>query len=305
MNGQQIAVIDLGTNTFHVLVVRVGDGTFDYVYRERIFVNLAEEGITRIGQDAWERAMEALIHYNAILKPLGVKHVIAIGTAALRTASNADEFIRAVHKQTGIQVEVISGEREAGLIATGVWEAIPPLDVPGLIMDIGGGSVEFILTDRGTTSFSASYPAGVAVLYESFHKSEPITADQLNALDHHLETVFSDLISALKTHPDAVLIGASGTFEVVDKVLHPTEDDLPYSTFSHLAFDKIYREVVSLDLAQRLSHPDIPVSRAQYIVVAVHLISFVMRYLSGPDAYISKYAMKEGIAVNWNRGFED
>jgi exopolyphosphatase/guanosine-5'-triphosphate,3'-diphosphate pyrophosphatase len=299
MSGQQVAVIDLGTNTFHLLVVRAGNDMLEQVYRERIFINLAEDGIAQIGKKAWQRAIDALLHYHTVLQKLHIDKTIAIGTAALRTASNAPAFIDEVRRKTGIHIEVISGEREAKLIAIGVREAIPPLLGTGLIMDIGGGSVEFILIRGEDTLFRNSYPVGVAVLHRAIHKTEPITPAQLEALDTHLEDVCDDMLRILQDYPDSMLIGASGTFEVIDRVLHPHAEGTIYSTFSHDAFDNVYREVIALDLSERLAHPGIPDTRAQYIVVAMHLIAFVLRHLHRSEALISKYAMKEGLAAEW------
>jgi exopolyphosphatase/guanosine-5'-triphosphate,3'-diphosphate pyrophosphatase len=300
MSLHRISVIDLGTNTFHLLTVEItGLGKWMTIDRERVYVNLASDGIERLSDAVIDRGLSTMMHFAERIRKSDVDEIIAVGTAALRNALNAGEFLDQVHQATGIRVEVISGMREADLIAKGVLAALPGIERPALIMDIGGGSVEMILTHRGNVLFSASYPVGVAVLYTAFHLEEPISEASLDRLDRHLEVTMADLFSVLKRYPDTVLVGASGTFEVVEAILEPQKDpDIPpYSIARPDRFTPIYQEIRALDLEERLSHPNIPDSRARYIVVAVHLIEFMLRKLSRDVFYISAYAMKEGIVV--------
>ncbi len=297
---RRISVIDLGTNTFHLLTVEItGPSQWTTLDRERVFVNLASDGIEWISAEAMERGQLTMIHFKERVDRYDVEEIIAVGTAALRQAGNASEFLDLVQRSTGIHVEVIPGMREADLIAKGVLSALPEIDRPALIMDIGGGSVEMILIQRREVLFRASYPIGVAVLYANFHLEEPISKSSITALDRHLEETMIDLLRVLKDLPDTILVGASGTFEVVEAILDPHKNGElpPYSTAKPDAFIPIYQEIVALDLETRLAHADIPESRAKYIVVAVHLIEFMLRKLSRDVFYISAYAMKEGLVV--------
>ena len=297
---RRISVIDLGTNTFHLLTVEItGFSKWITLDRERVFVNLASEGIHQISIQAMERGLFTMQHFRDRINAHHVDEIVAVGTAALRKATNAREFLELVFKTTHIKVEVISGLREAELIAKGVLAALPKIHRPALIMDIGGGSVEMILTQYNEVLFCSSFPVGVAILYADFHREEPISELSIGEMDRHLEETFSDLLMYIRDSPDTILVGASGTFEVVEVILDPRKDpDIPpYSTAKPGHFTPIYKEIVALDLEERLAHPDIPESRAKYIVVAVHLIEFMLRKLSQDVFYISAYAMKEGIVV--------
>jgi exopolyphosphatase/guanosine-5'-triphosphate,3'-diphosphate pyrophosphatase len=212
-----------------------------------------------------------------------------------------------VKQSTSIAVEVISGEREADLIAKGVLAALPDMDTPILIMDIGGGSVEMILMHHDKVLFRSSSPVGVAVLYEQFHHEEPISKISIERLNRHLETTFAELLARLESLHDTVLVGASGTFEVVESILvpHKEEDARPYSTAESDDFIPIYNAITGMDLAARLVHPAIPESRAKYIVVAVHLIQFILTRLGSNIFYTSTYAMKEGIIVEKSMGIKE
>lgn len=149
MSSRRRAVIDLGTNTFHLLIADLhADGRIEEVYRERRFVKLASEGIATIGEAPFARGLEALNHYRKILDEYNCANLKAIGTAALRTASNGPEFVRTARETVSIDIQLIPGDEEAQLITKGVLAALPPLNERILIMDIGGGSTEFIIADR-------------------------------------------------------------------------------------------------------------------------------------------------------------
>ena len=161
------AVIDFGTNTFHLLIVEAReDGQFIELHRERIFVKLAEDGIERIGDKAFVRALQAMQRYREILDDYQVENIKAIGTAALRTALNGQEFIDTVWKNSKIKIHLIDGQEEARLIHLGVNQAVDIGNDTALIMDIGGGSVEFIISDKLGVKWADSFPIGVAVLFK-------------------------------------------------------------------------------------------------------------------------------------------
>ena len=140
----RIAVIDLGTNTFHILIAEAqADHSFKDLHRQRFFVKLAEEGIETIGEAPLERGFKALTHFKNLIEELQVIKVKAIGTAALRTASNGPAFVQQVKEKLGFQIELISGDQEATFIHKGVSLAVPFKEQNYLLMDIGGGSVEY------------------------------------------------------------------------------------------------------------------------------------------------------------------
>ena len=300
-SGQRFAVVDMGTNTFHLLAVEQTDGQFGFkqLVRERNFVNLAEHSIDAISSEAWQRGMHSMENFARLIEKYRITDVRAVGTAALRHASNSDEFIHTVVEKTGIRAEVIDGQQEADFIAKGVAMVTPPDRRNILIVDIGGGSVEFILRSDGEVAFCGSFPIGVAVLFDHFHKQEPISEQSLMAIDKRLNSILAPLHRALIHHPAAQLVGASGTFEVLDSALqHQLQND-HYAEFHRDDFTRLYHAVSKLTLSERLAHPLIPNTRARYIVVAMHLIDYIMRYLQNPVGGISQFAMKEGIVKDW------
>lgn len=304
------AVIDLGTNTFHLLIAEHEKGQpWSVVLKHRVYIKMAEDGIHRIGAAAFERGLRALSGFKKELDKAGVppECVRAFGTAALRTAENAPEFIQKVLETTGIQTEVISGDREAALIFKGVKQAVPfPEQGRVLIMDIGGGSVEFIIADREKVFWQQSFPIGVAVLFRRFHHSDPVAAEEIAQEEHFLETSLAPLWQALGQWPADVLIGASGTFDVIDNFLLDPETKPPlYGQTTAAAFEPLCDYFIGSTLAERRGMPLLAPERVEMIVVAVILIRVVLRGAALSEIYTSAYALKEGMLEELAEVFEN
>lgn len=294
------AVIDLGTNTFHLLIAAVNaDDTIREVYRERIFVKLASEGIELIGAAPFARGMAALTHFRRLMEDHGVETVTAIGTAALRTASNGAVFVRTAAVETGIVIRLIPGDTEAEYITRGVLAALPPLSDRILIMDIGGGSTEFIIASADGVHWRRSFPLGVAVLQRAFHHSNPITEGEIGKLESFLSTHLQPLRDALTEHPTHHLVGAAGTFDVMAELLR--DEGAEVHRTSHAltmqGIEDFHFRIVGSTLEERLRFDGIPPERADLIVVAMLLIQFIINLAEIRKITVSDYAMKEGILL--------
>lgn len=293
---EKYAVIDLGTNTFHLLVAeKTVDLSFKELHRQRFFVKLAEEGIETIGDAPLARGFHALKTFRAILDELGVKKVKAIGTAALRTATNGPSFIQEVNQKYDIQIELIDGNREAELIYKGVRQAVPFQEKNYLIMDIGGGSVEFIIANKDEVFWAQSFPIGVAVLFKKFHQSEPIAAQEVVDLQAFLNDFLTPLYLALEEFKANTLVGASGTFDVLEYIL-AKDQQLDNHAFVQVAdFEPLYQLLLKTTKDERFAMQSIPDTRADMIVVAVILIDFILRNANIEEIIVSNFALKEGI----------
>ena len=294
-SGNKIGVIDLGTNTFHLLIASYDDQGWHEVQRLRRFVALGEEGIDTLGEQALARAYSALQEFKDILLQQEVKMYQVHGTAALRTASNGAQFIKQVKENLEMNIQIIGGDQEALLIYEGVRQAITDMKSPHLIMDIGGGSVEFIIGDQQRLLWAQSFPIGVAVLYQRFHHSDPIRASEIKDTEDYLQSVFQSIREALRKYPCENLIGASGTFDVLERLLpaEPVGDHAAKISVSD--FYPLYNEFIQSDLAARMNWPGLPAQRAQLIIVALILINQAITLQPFQNIYISKFAMKEGM----------
>ena len=292
---RRLAVIDLGTNTFHLLIISISPGQSKWteLYRQQVFVKLAADGIGAIGEAPWHRGLETMQRFAEIMQQWQVHDYKAIGTAALRTARNGPDFLDTVKVLTGIAITLIDGNEEARLIHSGVMAYQDYQHLPGksLIMDIGGGSVEFILSHQGQVCWAASFPVGVAVLHRNFHREEPIVAAEVAALEIFLKKSLAPLWEILQQDPAARLIGASGTFDVVETALNIPKDGIQTGVTLFDFMDSITR----LDREARQVHPQIPPQRVDMIVVALILLTTVLQESGIPHLHVCGYALKEGV----------
>lgn len=258
-------------------------------------MKVAGDGIETIGPEPIKRAINAATSLGASLAKYEVVTAAAFGTAAMRTATNGPALKKDLEQQLGIPIQIIDGKREAALIANGVLAAGLPVDERYVIMDIGGGSVEFIVVDNGETRFSESYPIGAQVLRQAFHKDEPLrgksSSDQEDSLFAHLASTLANLKAAIGS--GAKLVGASGTFDVLGDLFGE-----PVTTaVKRLSASKVhalYEEAAIMNETDRLSDDRLPDDRADMIVVALALIVYVLRICPQESIYTCDYALKEG-----------
>ena len=205
------AIIDLGTNTFNLLIGNVEAGKLNIVRTEKEAVLLGMNGINDgiIAESAWLRAIQTLIRFKKYCEEEEVSDIVGLGTSALRDASNGEIFIQEVKEQTGIKINIISGKEEYRLIYQGVkW--LYDFEDAGVVMDIGGGSTEFIFADSTGILNARSFDIGVSRLYQELGKKNNLKARDYDFiegyLEHRIGPFFTDNSSDL-------LIGASGSFE--------------------------------------------------------------------------------------------
>jgi len=184
--GEIVAALDLGTNTFHILIATLLNGQIVEIHKERIWVNLAEEGINRIGDKALMRCTSALEKFRNLMNEYKVQRYYATGTAALRTSENGQAFIQRVKRDLGFEINLISGIREAELIYKGTEMVVPGTRVPNLIMDIGGGSTEFIKYDHAGKLWSRSYKAGVTHIFNVCQPVDPLNPESIQRINNFL-----------------------------------------------------------------------------------------------------------------------
>ena len=289
------AVIDLGTNTFHLLIVELtGPKQFEEIYRERIYVRLAEGGIETIIPTAIERAENAMLFFSKKLKEYNCPTVKAIGTAALRTASNGPDFIKKIKAETGIQIELIDGMEEANLVYHGVRNCVAFDSENQLLIDIGGGSTEFIICNDKAVHWAQSYPIGVGVLYKKFHHSDPISTKEIANTQAHLEETLQPLFSKIKEYQPTVLTGSAGAFETISAMIPHVKMTDHFHILKMEHFPPIRDFILKASLAERMAHPNISEMRAEMIVVAVVLIQLVLEKTGIEQVFVSDYALKEG-----------
>lgn len=297
----RVAVLDLGTNTFHLLIADVGrDQSFHVLFRAEEFVSLGEEGVERIGDLAFQRGIEQIRKYKTVIDDLKPERIIGFGTAAIRKSSNGEEFVRAVKEIIPMDLNKISGDEEAELIYQGVRRAVRMDDHPALIMDIGGGSTEFIIASRNTVFWKQSFPVGGSVLRQRFHQREPISAIEQVNLIHYLQHELEPLMLQLKQYPVKRLIGASGSFDTMAQMIAENIYSRPLdagSTCTEISLRDFYifcDKVIRANREERVNMKGLIWYRVDTIVPASILAGYVVESAHVHHITRSAYALKEG-----------
>jgi len=309
------AIIDLGTNTFHLLIVEKTDHSYKTLFRESRPAKIGQAGINQglITEAGIDRALAVLTYFRQILDQHAVapEQVAAIGTSAIRVARNQGEFIDRVRQETGIQIQVISGDREAEYIYKGV-RAAGVLDTEtSLIIDIGGGSVEFILGNQERIFWKQSFEIGGQRLLERFmpgapDRSDPISPASMRRLYDYLQEQLLPLANAVHQYQPTVLVGSSGSFDTLIDMWYMHErghlPDPDQHAFQ-LPFDEFYRAfelLISRTHAERMQIPGMIELRVDMIVVGVCLIDYVLKTYAIAQIRTSTYSLKEGVLASLN-----
>lgn len=308
----RIAIIDMGTNTFHLLVAEIRPPAhWRIVHRDIEAVKIGLSGINEglITESASQRALRAMARFAKAVDPLDVTATYAFGTSAFRNARNAPELISEIREQTGIDVHVIDGDREAEFIFAGVSAAVEMGEHPDLVMDIGAGSVEFIIGNREKIFWKQSFEIGGQRLVERFQKHDPILPEEILALDAYFEKSLHPLWDACgEMHPEA-LIGSSGTFDTLsdiwcthhEYIQKHVDAERPLSVDG---FFRIYKELVRKNRDERMQIPGMIELRVDMIVVTSCLIRFVLEKHPFKKIRVSTWSLKEGVLDRLAKGMD-
>lgn len=300
----RIAVIDLGTNTFNLLVAEIlSDGKFRIIYNEKLPVKLGEGGINQnlITEAAFFRGVQAMEYYAGMTNDWKTTQVLAFATSAVRNASNGKEFTAAVLEKTGISIRVIDGEKEAGYIAKGVRQAVKLSAENSLVIDIGGGSTEFIILNEKETLWKQSFEIGASRLLQRFQPSDPIREEEARAIAALITETLAPLWEAVKKYKVTELIGASGSFESLAEMVQARFGSIPglegatECSFNLDECEAIHNEILSSTHAQRLQMKGLIAMRADMIVVSAVLVETVLSATGILQMRYSAYALKEGV----------
>lgn len=298
--------MDLGTNTFHLLIAEGSAASYREIVHRQEAVKLGEGGINKgyILPEAYKRGLDTMLQFHEQIQASQVQEVRAIATSALRSASNGNDFMQEVKAKTGIEIEIINGDQEAGFIYNGVKMSGCLSAKNSLIMDIGGGSVEFILGNADNIIWKQSFEIGAARLMDLFHRTDPIPPASIEALNLYLEDHLPDLFAAVAGHEVDALIGSSGAFETFAGVIE-TEKGHPFDlkAIKHYTFDEEElltqtNKFVQSTHQQRAGNKAIIPVRVDMIVVASLITRFIMHKLAIHNVLMCTNSLKEGVLAD-------
>jgi exopolyphosphatase / guanosine-5'-triphosphate,3'-diphosphate pyrophosphatase len=299
----RLAIIDCGTNTFHLLIAdTAGNGNYQKIFNTRVPVKLGEGTINSgfIAAAPFERGVNALHTFSQHVKEYKVDKVMAFATSAIRSASNGTDFAQKAKEQLGVDLEIIDGDREAELIYLGNRQALSLGEKPSLIMDIGGGSTEFILADHKDILWKQSYNLGAARILQKFPHSSPILPEETATIKRYLKENLASLFAAVKTYPPQELVGSSGAFDSVVEIIHgefggePLVDSKTGYTIDLNNYRKVSELVKNADLEQRRVIKGLTPMRFDMIVISCLMIDFVLEEMNIHQMRVSTFSLKEG-----------
>lgn len=297
---ERVAVLDLGTNTFHLLIADITDRKqLVILHHETIAVKLGEASISegKISSIAFARGIAAINKFKESLDLYQVSTVKSAATSAIRSASNGAEFVRKINALMGLNIEIIDGEREAELIYFGVRAAVP-IQCNTLIVDIGGGSVEFIICDKDSLLWKKSYPAGAARMMERFHHSDPILEEEIARLHSYLDDSLSELKTQIESYTPVLMIGSAGSFETFAELQGnglQASFEKPEMEIDLARFAEISDLILSSNHVQREAIPEIPPVRVDMIVVSTLITNYILKLSRVSALKLSAYSLKEGL----------
>ena len=296
----RIAVIDLGTNTCNLLIAEIIGANYKLLHQSKEMVKLGDGKIrdNQISDEATFRTKAAFISHKKVMDTFGVDEIRVLATSAVRTADNKFEFVAAIEKICDCSVEVISGEREAELIFKGVLLAFRKIEFPSVILDIGGGSNELILTDKEAIIWKESRPTGMSRIINSFDLSEPITDEQVRKLQQFFASEHQTAIRNCTEKNVATLIGCSGAFDTIADMIdevNPGEKQRVTKIVSLEEFYAVYKKLLQSTRDERLQMKGMDYVRVDLIVPAVILIETLISSIGIKQIVQTDFALREGV----------
>lgn len=310
-----LASIDIGTNTFRILISDLDDNGI-------LHPKLLKREITRLGggftangaltEESMARGVSTLSTFSELLREHGVKKVRAVATSVVREATNGVDFSKLIKKETGLDVEVIGGEEEASLALKGVLSCVTVGTGYALTFDIGGGSTEYILSNRANPLYSESLKLGVVHATETFLKSDPPKEEEVDRLTAHIEGMLRPFLERLAgmglreklplANSDITLIGTAGTITTLAAMDMGLESYDPSKINNHfLTYEtvkRLFTLILPLTLNERRSLKALEGGREDLIIAGTIIVLKTMEVFGFEKMMVSDGGLLEGVLVD-------
>ena len=289
----RIAIIDIGTNTFNLLMVDRQNNDYKVVHTNRVGVGLGHGGINHstITSPAFKRGVKCLNKYAKICKQHQVDSIYAFGTSALRHAKNANDFVVSVKKNTNIDIQILNGQEEANMIYKGIKLGYD-FNQKSVVMDIGGGSTEFILADHKGIIKKQSFEIGASRINQLFNIGERFTTEDILKIEQYLIHKIGNRLNDFSAHN---LVGSSGSFETFYELTY--QQKYPQNLFFEMGLNEIQatlNSIINSTLTERKNNPFIIPIRQEMLPIAAIKTKWVLNKLNCKKVIISPNSLKEG-----------
>jgi len=313
-----LAAIDLGTNTFRLLIATIA---FDREKRTYSIKELhSERSITRLGdglsrnrllkRDAVERSLSVLARFSSIITRYDVCKTRAVATSALREARNSRDFLTKAKAAYGLAIRIISGKEEAQITASGM---LLDLNIPetALMIDIGGGSTEIIFAVNGSPQIVKSLNLGVVYLAGKYMKKDPPSSDDLDQMDAEISSVIAHDANPFirRLQKSSVLVGTAGTVTTLAAIAGRLKTfehkKIHGQTMKRETVNRIYSDISHISSQERAKFIPFEPSRLDIIVPGTRILLKLMDTFGFREITVSNYGLREGILVDLYRRLQD
>jgi exopolyphosphatase/guanosine-5'-triphosphate,3'-diphosphate pyrophosphatase len=304
MHNPRLAAIDIGTNSFHLIIVEVDKDTGKYkiLGREREIVRLGSgsSDMKSLSGEAISRGMETLKRFKALADSSEAK-IRAIATSAVREAANQNEFIKKVKDEIGIKIEVASGFEEARYIYMGILQALPVFNKTVLLIDVGGGSTEFLIGKQREIYYDNSIKLGAIRLTRRFFDSDKLDPKSIKECRKFVRGTMNPVTRQMVNFDFETVVGSSGTVLNLANIIRNTRDPNSDERLNNFVFtreelfDAVEKILDAKSEKQRAKIPGLDPSRADIIPAGAIIIEQIFKELKIQTLTVSEYAMREGI----------
>ena len=304
-----LAAIDIGTNSFHLVIAKIDSKKrFTVLTRAKEVVRLGSSSndMKYISPESIERGVETLKRFKLICDSFKAE-IIAVATSATREALNKQVFLQKVLEETGIEISIVSGYEEARLIYLGVLQSLDIYNKKILLIDIGGGSTEFLIGEKGEVKIASSLKIGAVRLTNKFSLNDKINKSDLKNSKIFVKGAINQIVRSLEGNDYELAVGSSGTINNIGSII--SADNNPAADYEislngfiikkkpfHTALEKIYDAET---LAERLSIPGLDPKRADIITAGAVILEQIFSDLKIEKMTLSSFALREGIIMNY------
>jgi exopolyphosphatase / guanosine-5'-triphosphate,3'-diphosphate pyrophosphatase len=302
----RIAAIDCGTNSIHMIVVRIRpDLSFEVIDREKEMVRLGSGGLDgkALTAEAMAAALQAFSRFRRLAESHQVEEILAAATSAVREAENGGEFLAAVERETGIKPQVISGTEEARLIHLAAVYGVDVAGASAVVVDIGGGSVEITHGAGTALRVAKSFKLGVIRLTERFVHTDPLSRRDERKLVRHIHDQLSKYLREIKGAGFDRVIGTSGTIlslgTVASAERRRASDEIRNLRVPAKQIHRLRKELTNRSIGERMKLPGLDPRRADLIVSGAVLLDTVLQRLEAPEITLCDFALREGLVLDY------
>lgn len=300
-----LAGIDIGTLTCRLLIAELApSGTLRELRSDRRILRLGQ-GVDRdrmLRGDAMARVAETLEEWCTLMEEYQLDASIAVATSAVRDAGNREEFVRLIHRQTGLEIEILSGEEEARRTILGIRSGLPAGVSDVLALDIGGGSTEFILDRPGQTPMMRSVDIGVVRLCERLLRHDPPTSEEIHQAREWVRAETVTAVGEMTLPVGLTFVGTAGTITSLAAMAQQLPTYEPARIHNYRLARTVVEELESTLLArtksERVGLPGLEANREEVIAAGAIILRTVMETVKIPSLLVSDLGLREGVLLD-------